>query len=456
MTTPDPQAALEQVRDLLHRNEEDRLAELKTYVETPSVSREPAGVEAATRFLVERAPQWGLTATVLETDLFPAVLLKSPHVPGAPTVVIYGHYDVQPSGDVGQWDHPPFTMTEHDGKLFGRGTADNKGQHLAHIHALQAWIATTGAPPINVTMLLDGEEEVGSPNLATLVDRHRDLLECDAVLWSDGPVHESGAPSINFGVRGIVFFTVESRGANHDLHSGNWGGVAPQPAWDVVQFLATMRAPDGRILVEGLEDLVAPRSQSEQDALDALPVDQDELDHLGIARLDVPADRPYYDRLASHPTFTINGLSTYGDGSHRTAIAARAIAQCDIRLVNDMTVEHTARCLRAHAERFGQHVELVIKDGMEPSRTDLDHPFVPALVEAVRATTGEEPMIMPAMGGSLPDYVFTGILGKPSIGVPFANPDEANHGPNENLDRDRYLTSAHTAAAILAHLAAPT
>jgi acetylornithine deacetylase/succinyl-diaminopimelate desuccinylase-like protein len=265
----------------LDQRADAHLDELVRYVAIPSVSAEDRGVREAAAHIRARAESWGLSSTLLETAGQPAVLLRGPAVgPAAPRVLIYGHYDVQPAGAADSWLFEPFQATVHDGRIYGRGTADNKGQHLAHLFALESWLRLHGSLPCNVTVLLDGEEEVGSPNLADLVRRHRDLLACDLVVWSDGPMHQSGRATMNLGVRGIVQFELLARGADVDLHSGNWGGVARNPAWELVRLLASMKDSSGQITIDGLTRDVQPISAAERQPSIGVPfANADEANH---------------------------------------------------------------------------------------------------------------------------------------------------------------------------------
>jgi acetylornithine deacetylase/succinyl-diaminopimelate desuccinylase-like protein len=301
-------------------------------------------------------------------------------------------------------------------------------------------------------VLLDGEEEIGSPHLPAVIAERAGDLAADLVVWSDGPVHDSGAPTVTFGVRGIVLFELHARGASRPLHSGNWGGVPPNPVWTLVRLLASMRGPDGRVTIDGFYDDVLPRTEAERDALRRLPVDVPALmAEIGIAELDEPREWTVPERLCAWPTLTINGM--VGGSLRHTIIPHEATVRCDARLVDAMTVDDTYAKIADHVARHAPGVECRLVGGMEPSRTPLESPYADPVRRAVRHVEGREPVLVPAMGGSLPDYVFTKLLGVPSIGVPFANPDEANHAPNENLELRRYHNGIKTAAAILAFLA---
>jgi acetylornithine deacetylase/succinyl-diaminopimelate desuccinylase-like protein len=303
-------------------------------------------------------------------------------------------------------------------------------------------------------MLLEGEEEIGSPRMPDFVRQHRDKLAADLVITADGPVHESGQFCILFGVRGVVSFELRARGAKSDLHSGNWGGVAPNPIWQLVHLLATMKNEQGEITIDGFYDNVLPPTELERAALARLPLDLERVKtELGLSRLDPPHDRPFYDRLSLWPTLTINGLhGGYGGPGSKTVLPHQAVAKCDIRLVEAQTPEEIFAKVEAHVKRYAPEVELIRQGSMAPSKTPLDSPFTGPIRRGMVAAQGAEPLLVPAMGGSLPDYVFTKILGIPAFVTPYANPDEANHAPNENLELDRFITGIKTGAAVLTYL----
>ena len=429
----------------------DRLA---GWVRTPSVSATGQGMPEAAghaRDLVARA---GLEATVAGTAGWPLVLGHRAGPPGAPTVLVYGHYDVQPPDPLDAWTSPPFEPEVRDGRLYGRGGADNKGQHLAQLLAVESLLATRGELPCTVKVLLDGEEEIGSPNLAAFAAGHRQELAADLVVWSDGPVDPGGGWRLVFGVRGIASFELRARGANRSLHSGNWGGVAPNPLWTLVHLLASMRDGDGRITVDGFSDDVQPLGAEEGAALARLPVDVEAVKaDLGLEELDVPVERGFAERLAAWPTLTINGLhGGYGGRGTQTVLPSEAVAKCDVRLVHAQRAADVYEKLEAHVARYAPGVELVRQGSMEPSRTPMDSPFTEPVRAGMAAAQGADPLLVPVLGGSLPLHVFTGVLGLPTFGIPLGNPDQANHAPDENLDLDRFHTGIKTAAAVLAKL----
>lgn len=454
LTYPTPD--LSDVFAYIDARRQEYIDRLIDYVRRPSISAHGTGIAEVAAFLGEVMQQLGLDPQILPTAGWPMVFGQRADAPATPTVILYGHYDVQPPDPLEAWISPPFEPTIRDGRLYARGVGDNKGQHFAQLLAIEALLAVRGSLPCNVKVLLEGEEEIGSPRMPDFVRAERERLAADLVITADGPVDESGRSRILFGVRGVVSFELRARGANRDLHSGNFGGVAPNPIWTLVHLLATMKNAQGEITIDGFYDNIRPLTTLEQQALADLPVDLAAVQQsLGLTRLDAPAERGYSERLAAWPTFTINGFhGGYGDQGSKTVLPHTAFVKCDMRLVESQTVDEIFAKVQAHVARHAPEVEVVFQGGMDPSRTPLESPFAAPLFHAVNAAQGAPPLLVPAMGGSLPDYVFTKILGIPAFGVPYANADEANHAPNENLELDRFIMGIKTGVAMLAHLAA--
>ncbi len=444
--------ALTEIFNHLQNTEEESVQRLIDYLKMPSISAQGIGMGEVADELTRLMTSMGLDTKLMKTPGWPMVLGRSPHRPGLPTVLFYGHYDVQPPEPLDLWISPPFEPTIRDGRIYARGAGDNKGQHFAQLLAIEATMKADGQLPCNLIFLLEGEEEVGSPNIADFVANHRDELRTDLVVTADGPVHENGQAVVLFGVRGVITFELHAKGAGRDLHSGNFGNVSPNPIWTLIHLLGTMKNAAGEITIEGLYDDVDPLNQLEQDALNALPIDEDEvLSELELEAFDLP-DRPYYQRLAE-PTFTINGFhGGYGGEGMKTVLPSEAFVKCDIRLVESQTYSDVMDKIIAHVAKHAPEVLVVPGQGMDPSKTPLDSPFAEPLRLAVLSGRREEPLMVPALGGSLPDYVFTKILGVPAFVVPYANADEANHAPNENIEIDRFLDGIRTGAAIMNHL----
>jgi acetylornithine deacetylase/succinyl-diaminopimelate desuccinylase-like protein len=305
-----------------------------------------------------------------------------------------------------------------------------------------------------VKVLLEGEEEIGSPQMPVFARAHRDELKADLVITSDGPVDEDGHARLRFGVRGVLSFELRARGANRDLHSGNWGGVVPNPIWTLVQLLATMKNDRGIVTIDGFYDSVDPPTALEKETLAGLPIDLEAVKQsLDLREFDQPLERGFYERLSSWPTFTINGLhGGYGGPGSKTVLPHESFAKCDIRLVESQTADEIFAKVEAHVGRHAPGVQVIRQGSMDPSKTPLDSPYTEPIRRGIAAGQDEEPLLVPAMGGSLPDYVFTKTLGIPAFGVPYANADEANHAPNENLEIERFYKGIKTGAAMLTYL----
>lgn len=445
------------VFDYIEAHRDEHLHRVMEYVKHPSISAHNIGIREVAAILVEHLSSLGFTAAAVPTSGHPMVLGHRCEAPGKPTVMLYGHYDVQPPDPLEAWISPPFEPTIRDGRIYARGIGDNKGQHFAQLLALEAHLKVTGTLPCNVIFLLEGEEEIGSPRIAEFVAAHADRLKADLVVTADGPLHASGRPIVTFGVRGMAGFELRVKTGRTDAHSGNHGGTMPNALWTLVHLLGTMKDAEGRITIDGLHDPIRAPTNAERAAAHNLPVEvPGYLEAMGLHRLDAPADRPFHDRLMFHPTLTINGIhGGYAGPGTKTVLPSEAIAKCDIRLVPDMTPEQAVACVRAHVEKHAPvgEVEVVMTtSGMLPSRTPLDNPFAPVVIDAVRMARGVEPYLYPSVGGSLPDYAFTKTLGLPAFVTPYANADEANHAPNENLEISLFHDGIRTGAALLDRL----
>ncbi|MDR7522502.1 MAG: M20/M25/M40 family metallo-hydrolase [Armatimonadota bacterium] len=447
--------------DRVHRYIDDHRGEsleiLKTLVRQPSISAQDKGVKECAALLAGIMRDLGVGAEVLATPTQPVVYGELRTDPRAFTLLVYGHYDVQPPEPLDLWSSPPFEPTVRDGRLYGRGTGDNKGQLLTHLLAAHAWTQVAGGPPINLKFVFEGEEESGSQHLASFVREHRARLGADLVYISDGGLHPSGAPVISLGNRGVLQIALVAQGARWDNHSGNMGGVVPNPVWMLVHLLSTMVDPSGRVLVEGFYDRVRPVGPTEERLLAALDFEPEAFAAtMGLERLAV--DGPtYWRRIMLEPYINIQGVAGgyVGPGS-KTIIPSTAECRIDIRLVVDQRTEEIFQKVRAHVEKVDPRVQVVDRGlgRMEPSRTPPDHPAVAVVARAVAAIRGVEPVIIPSSGGSLPNAVWPDVLGVPHLCVPYANADENNHAPNENLSLERFYDGIHVSAQVFQVLAA--
>ncbi|MFL5695678.1 MAG: M20/M25/M40 family metallo-hydrolase [Ktedonobacteraceae bacterium] len=447
---------LSDVFTCIDNHREEFLARLVDYLRHPSISAHGTGIADVAQYIAAVMQRLNLQTQVIPTAGWPMVLGQYTGKPGAPSILLYGHYDVQPPDPLEEWISPPFEPTIRDGRLYARGVGDNKGQHFAQLLAIESLLACRNTLPCNIKFLLEGEEEIGSPQMPAFVQEHRNDIKADLVIISDGPVHTTGRSQILFGVRGILSFELQARGANRDLHSGNWGGVAPNPLWTLVHLLATMKNEQGEITIDGFYDNVLPQTPLEQAALAQLPINTDSIKQsLDLQQLDQPQDRSIPARLSTWPTLTINGLhGGYGGPGSKTVLPHQAFAKCDIRLVEGQTGDEIFAKLQAHVHRHAPGVKIIHQGAMDPSKTPLDSPYTEPLRQAISAAQGQPPLLVPAMGGSLPNYVFTKTLGIPAFLVPYANADQANHAPNENMEIERFFMGIKTGAAMITYIGA--
>ena len=431
------------------------LEELKALLRIRSLAGDAGEVTRAAEALREHLERVGMTARILPSSGNPMVYGElDPRSAGGPTVLLYGHYDVMPAGDPAEWRSDPFEPTLRDGRLYCRGVGDNKAQHFAHVKALEA-MAACGVETPHLKFLIEGEEETGSTSLPGFVAEHRELLAADLCYAADGPRHESDRPTVYLGCRGVIGLELSVRGANRDLHSGNRGNVVPNPAWRLVQVLASLRDATGRVTIEGFEDGVRPPSPQELAHIAALPFDGATL----AAELDVPElgqmdASEYYRRLMFSPALTINGLVCgYTGPGGKTIIPSSAAVKMDIRLVADQQPGHMIDILRRHlaTHRFDD-VTLDVHEVMKPSRTPLANAYVDTVVDALRAASGEEPVLWPSLGGSIPQYAFVEGLGVPCVWSAYANWDEGNHAPDENMRVDLFIQAIKMSASVFTRL----
>lgn len=445
---------IERVHQHINSKKEKDLALLGEFVSHPSISAQNHGVKECADFLKEVLESCGITSKLMETDGQPIVYGEClSGNPQAPTILFYGHYDVQPPEPLELWDTPPFEPVIRNDHLWGRGTGDNKGQLLTHILAVRSYLETCGEVPVNVTFVFEGEEEIGSPYMADFVKAHTNLLAADIVYISDGPLYKNDLPLINFGNRGVLSLEIHVTTAATDNHSGNKGGVIPNASWELVRLLNTMTDHLGNVTIEGFHDDVPPVSETERRLMEALPYDPDSIaDTFGVDRMVLPK-MDFYERLMLQPTMTINGLiSGYSGEGSKTVIPAKASAKIDMRLVGNQRPDDIFQKVQRHVMQHCPYAKAVNGHSMLPSKTDPDLPLCRKVIKAVADATGHQPILMPAAGGSLPNYVWTSILNTPAVSVPYANVDENNHAPNENIKISLFHRGIHTSAQVLHEL----
>ena len=457
MTATGPLADSRVFDRFVSRRRDELVEDLCRFVAIPSVSSDDAAAASAAEFLRDRLERAGVAAEIRQASAGSRPLVTGEVGPDdAPlTVLVYGHYDVFPA-DEPEWRTDPFEATIEGDRIYGRGTGDNKGQILAYVQALRALRENGLEPPVKVKFLVEGEEETGSPTLPHFAREARDDLEADLCLYSDGPLFPEGQPVLLFGVRGAVGMEFVAEGPSRNVHSGNFGGVVPNPVVDLCHVFAELLHRDGTIAEPGLLEGVEPPSASEREALRKLPFDRDAFVRELSVEPQTGADpMAFHERLMCRPNFNVTGLvgGHAGDG-FKPIVPARASAKVDVRLVGDQDPDQVVEAVQEFLRDRGYDRVTVRKlFGQPASTTPIDHPYAAAIRKGVHEAFGVPPLDVPRLAGTTPDYVFTKILGIPSIVVPLAPHDESNHAPNESTTISLYLTGIRAAGAIFAALA---
>ncbi|MFO7546616.1 MAG: M20/M25/M40 family metallo-hydrolase [Trueperaceae bacterium] len=423
-------------------------AALERLLAIPSVSAEGRGMDEAASVVRELLEELGFGVELHATEGAPVVFAERPAPEGRPTILFYNHYDVQPADPLDAWEVEPFALTEKDGIWYGRGSSDDKGQLVSRLAALRWFLERHGELPFGAKFVIEGEEEVGSPNLARYVQDHAARLAADGCVWEFGGVTASGRPMTYFGLKGILCIGMHARTAGYDLHS-SLGAVVENPIYRLAAALASLRDRDGRVLVKGFYDDVAPLSDTEEELLAALPDEAPELAKLyGVERfLGGVTGAAFQRRLLTEPNVNYNGFHAgYGGPGSKTVLPAEAGAKLDLRLVPNQDPARILRALREHLDEHGFH-DVTIEE-LETSefaaRSDADHPFVRATIEALREAYGEEPVVYPGVAGSGPMHPFVEHLGVPVVGLGCSYPGSRVHSPNEHIrvaDFDRSVVA---------------
>lgn len=421
--------------------------ELYDFLRIPSVSAKSEHDEdtrRAAEWLAVRLKEAGLDASVHETDGHPIVLGELHEAgPDAPTVLIYGHYDVQPPEPLDLWTSPPFEPTERDGRIYARGSADDKGQLYMHVKALEAHLATGSRLPVNVVVLAEGEEEVGSPNLVPFVESHAERLACDVVLISDTGMFAEGLPSLLFSLRGLAYFEVHVHGADSDLHSGEYGGAVANPGNALSRIIASLHDEGGRVAIPGFYDDVVEWDEETRKQIAELPhTDEAFREEVGVPALTGEEGYSTLERLWIRPTCDVCGiLSGYTGQGAKTVLPNHAMAKVSFRLVPDQRPGRIKELFEAHVQAVkpeGVTVEVRELHGGRPWRASLSGPVFEAAAEALEEAFGTEPVPMGG-GGSIPIVVeFEEKLDATALLVGFSLPGCNLHAPNEWLPVENF------------------
>lgn len=449
---------MKQVIDTLRANRDRALAEMIELVRIPSISPglpHPEAITEAADWIERRLERAGMDEVrqLVAGDHSPVVWARKHISDELPTVLFYGHYDVMPADPLDEWSSPPFEPQNRDGKVFGRGTADDKGQVMMHIHAVEAYLKVKGTLPVNIIFAVEGEEEEGSEGLEELLDTHRDLLAADIAVISDSPFFANDCPSVCYGLRGIAVAEIRVDGPATDLHSGNYGGAIANPAEFLARVLSDLKDRDGRITIDGFYDDVLELSPSEREGFASLPFDD-----TAFCR-DLGAEAPYgesgfttIERIWARPSFEINGLTGgFGGEGSKTIVPASATAKVSMRLVPNQEPEKVLELLERHIRRIAPpevRVSVTPGHGGRPFLAPIDNRHVRSAYEAMgRAFEGTVYYIRD--GASIPIVAsIDSKLGATCLLLGIDVPEGRIHGPNEMLIVDNF----HRGTEMIAHL----
>jgi len=427
-------------------NDSRIMEELFEFLRIPSVSAKSdhnADVRRAAEWLRDNMEKAGLESAIHDTPGHPVVIGEWRGAPGAPTVLVYGHYDVQPAEPLDLWTSPPFEPTVRDGNIYARGSVDDKGQLFLHIKAIEAHIATRGKLPVNVVLIAEGEEEVGSDNLEEFVEAKKDLLACEAVVISDSAMFGPGQPSILSSLRGLAYFEINVQGPATDLHSGAYGGAVANPAMALARVLSTLHDDNGHVAIDGFYDSVLDWSDKIREEMRGLPFDEERFLHeTGSVALHGEKEFTTLERLWTRPTCEVNGLlSGYTGEGAKTVLPAKAMAKVSCRLVPDQDPRDISRLMQAHVDRFtppGVKVTVTYLHGGRPWKAELTGPLYDAARSALATAFDKEPVIV-GEGGSIPVVgTFERVLDAPVLLVGFGLPGENAHAPNEWMSEENF------------------
>ncbi|HYS69192.1 MAG TPA: dipeptidase, partial [Gemmatimonadaceae bacterium] len=422
--------------------------ELFDFLRIPSVSAKSehnGDTKRAAEWVKASLDKIGVPARIYPTAGHPVVVGEWRNAPGAPTVLIYGHYDVQPAEPLDLWTSPAFEPTVRDGKIFGRGSVDDKGQLFLHVKALEAHLATRKKLPVNVVVIAEGEEEVGSEHLAEFVEKQKKLLAADSVVISDSAMFAPGLPSILSSLRGLAYFEINVQGPKGDLHSGSYGGAVDNPALALARILATFHDENGHIAIAGFYGKVREWPAKIREQMRSLPFDDKTLmKETGVDALGGEKGYTSLEKLWTRPTCEVNGLlSGYTGEGAKTVLPAKAMAKVSCRLVPDQNPADIEKLMKAHVAKVapkGVKVEVKTLHGGRPWRAELDGPIFEAAKSALRAAFGKEPVIT-GEGGSIPVVGdFERILRAPVLLVGFGLPGENAHAPDEWMSVENFRT----------------
>ncbi len=443
----------EEVFRYIDTNSEAFVSDLVNLVKQPSVSARGEGVQECAEFVAKMLTQVGAVTKILpEKDGNPVVYGEIKSKNARKTLLFYDHYDIQPPEPLEEWNFGPFSGEIHDGKIYGRGVSDNKGNFVSRLKAVEAFLKTRGDVPVNVKFVVEGEEEIGSPHLESLIRQNESLLLADAAIWEFGGTDRHGRPEVYLGLKGVLSVELHCQGAVKDVHSAN-APLVPSPVWRLVWALNTLKNENEEVLIDGFYDNVEQPSKEEMECLRNIPFEEeDEKKELGLeVFLRNLSGVEALKALLYQPTCTINGiLSGYTGTGSKTVLPNKAMAKLDFRLVAHQTPDEIVEKLRKHLRKHGfEDIKVIMHGSTEPTRTPITDKFVQTVVKTAEKAYGQKAVIYPTSAGSGPMHLFRNLLGYPVVSVGCSHPESNGHAPNENLRVDSFVNGTKFMAAIM-------
>lgn len=449
---------MNQVADYINSRKDEYIGELKDFLRIPSIStlkEHKNDMHTAAEFVSAKLNDAGIENTrIIETEGHPLVYGDWLHAHGKPTVLIYGHYDVQPVDPIDLWESPPFEPVIKDGKIFARGATDDKGQMYVHIKSVEAYFKTVGKLPVNVKFLIEGEEEVGSHGLNEFVNKNADFLKCDCVLISDTSLFGPRIPTLTYGLRGLSYLEIEVTGPNKDLHSGSFGGAVDNPVNVLADIISKLKNKDGKITIPGFYDDVIKLTKKERANFKALPFSAKKFaSSLGVSQLKGEKGYSTYEQLWARPTLDCNGiLGGFTGSGAKTVLPSKAMAKISMRLVPDQDPKKISRLFINYVKKIApKTVKIEIKDlhGAYPVLSPLDAKATISASEALSKVFGKKIVFM-REGGSIPIVVvFSKKLKAPVVLMGFGLNSENLHSPNEHFNLTHFQLGIHSSAKFL-------
>ena len=445
--------SLEKVYKYIDAHTNGFVEDLVKLVKQPSVSARGEGIEACAKLVDEMMQEIGLSTRIFKSEKGNQVVYgEKLSKKSGKTLLVYDHYDVQPPEPLEKWTHEPFSGKIVNGKIYGRGASDNKGNFVSRLKAVQTLLEVTGNVPVNIKFFVDGEEEVGSPHLEPIIKKYKDSFSADAAIWEFGGTDRRGRPSLYLGLKGILSIEIKASGASKDVHSAN-APIIPNPAWRLIWALNFLKDKGENVLIEGFYENVMDLSSEEIGCLKNIPFEEEETKkELDLKEfLHNRSGLEALKALLCQPTCTINGfVSGYTGKGSKTVLPHEAIAKLDFRLVPNQKSNEIYRKLVKHLKKHGFGDLEIIKHGStEPTKTPINDPFAKLVTETAKKVYGKKAVIYPISAGSGPMHLFRNFLGYPVVSVGCSHPEANTHAPNENLKIESFIKGTKFIATLI-------